>query len=138
MKEIYRVMNNSRGTVSFNLYPYQDKEELAALAGHKRRKAIRSAIIPVSIPHATSVDLVASTGLTIKELKNNTELHRMIHGNNVLSLLEDSSVVEPNKKVELSQPVVEPVVEPVVDEVFESQEEDQKSKKNNKKTVKGK
>lgn len=133
MKEVYRVMNNSRGTVSFNLYLNQNKEDLMALAEHKRRKAIRSSIISVSIPCSTSVDLVERYGLSIEELKNNTELHRMIHGNNKLVLLEDSSKNKPNVKIEPPQPVkVEETQKLDVPNVEEPVEEP-KSKKNGKK-----
>ncbi len=78
MEEKYIVSNTTRGRVSFSVYPIQDKNELYAVAEHKRRKAIRSATVNVVIPHGASIDLVKKTGISVDHLQKNAELNQLL------------------------------------------------------------
>ncbi len=88
MKEIYKVMNNTRGTLMFQVYPIQDADKLNAVASHHRRRTIRSAAKTVVLPHAQSVDLIEATGLTVADLKFNIDLNKLIHDKGHLQVLQ--------------------------------------------------
>jgi|GEM_PF-6976333 len=115
MTEKYEVMNATRGAVSFRVHPDQSVEDLNAMAGHHRRKAIRSAAVNVTIPHGIAYDLVEKTGLTIKELKNSPELHKLLKGGS-LSLLKSVEIIVEDPPVVEESVVEEPPLPPVVDE----------------------
>ncbi len=137
MSETYTILNATRGSVSFRVHPLQSADELNAMAGHHRRKAIRSAAINVSIPHGVSVDLVEKTGLTVKELKNSPELHKLIRGGSLremeTKLVVEAPVVE---EVVVEEPVIEdsPLVGlPTIEEPVVEEKAKKKSKKKSKK-----
>jgi len=141
VKESYVIVNNAGGSVSFSIYPPQDADNLQRMSGHHRRKMIRSSTQHVSIQHGTSIDFVERTGLSVKDLKNNPELYKLINSGKLLRLVEETPVVK-EPVVEETPVVKEPVVEePVVEEtpvVKEPVVEEKKTKKPSKKKSKKK
>lgn len=129
MSESYRVVNNTRGPVSFSLYKHMDVNKLQEVAEHHRRKAMRSSIISVTIPNGMSVDLVEKYGLTLEELKNNSELHRMVQSNK-LSVVEEELDISKKPEEVKEEPKVEEL------EVEEESVKVQKKKANKKKSGK--
>jgi len=112
MNEKYIVLNtgcgDKRGPCSFNVYKNIDKTDGMNVCNYKR--ALRSAAINVNIANACSKDLVKVTGLSIAELKDQSELTKLI-GQRIIQVMEDSS------KVTEPKPIEEKLVEvPIVEE----------------------
>lgn len=105
MSEKYIVLNtgcgDKRGPVSFNVYKNIDKTDGMNVCNYKR--ALRSAAINVNIANACSKDLVKVTGLSIAELKDQSELTKLI-GQRILQVMNEPIAIE-EKLVEV--PLVE-------------------------------
>ncbi len=105
MSEKYIVLNtgcgDKRGPVSFNVYKNIDKTDGMNVGNYKR--ALRSAAINVNIANACSKDLVKVTGLSIAELKDQSELTKLI-GQRILKVMDEPIIVE-EKLIEV--PLVE-------------------------------
>jgi hypothetical protein len=98
MKKSYRVMNVTRGNISFMVHPFQSAETFRDLSQHHARKRVRSSTVSVNIPHGQSVDLIAVTGLSMEDLLHNADLNKLIHESGYLRVLEsveDFDKVEP-------------------------------------------
>jgi hypothetical protein len=111
MTEKYVILNtgvgDKRGPCSFNVYKNIDKTDGMNVCNYKR--ALRSAAINVNIANACSKDLVKVTGLSIAELKDQSELTKLI-GQRIIQVMEDSSKVIETKPIEeklIEVPLVE-------------------------------
>ena len=121
------VFNPTNSVVSFQLKPQHDLGALSAMAQHKARKVVRSAFIPVSVQPKTSLDLVAYSGISVKDIKVNTEFYKMIRAG-VLQIIETTVVeevaeVEVEVEVEEEITVEDSVTEDFVTEDFVTEEE---------------
>lgn len=114
MSESYKVFNTSHGPATFTIFlPQGDVESMPR---HKARKALGRSMVPVTIKAQHWKDLVKETGLTVSELKQQTELNRLMYSKRPVLVhitLEEDKVVK----------ALDPKPEPKKEEVAESKEE---------------
>jgi hypothetical protein len=89
-KESLIVHNPNHEDVTFRLDKGLD-DSIAQLAYYKQKKLIRAFSYNARVPSRQSVDLVALSGLTLKEVKNSAEFIQMLGR---LTILYDSSKPE--------------------------------------------
>lgn len=92
--EKFVVLNPTHGNISFVVFPDTVANSVAHVSSHKRRRLVRGKSTPVNILSRHSVDLVALTGFSIKEIKETLELHQFIR-QGLLVVIEDSSSIKP-------------------------------------------
>lgn len=91
--EKYIVFNPTSSVISFQLKPNIDLGSLEGVARHKVRRIVRGGFLPVVVQPHTSLDLVEYSGMTLKELKSNSELHILLR-KGVLQVIETKLTVE--------------------------------------------
>jgi hypothetical protein len=137
MSDRYKVFNDGKGPVTFVIYkPYTIEE---GTPKHKRRKLMRENVQHVSIPKQSSVDLVALTGLSVKDLKSQPELNklldapiprlRLMMGSAPPVKVEVEAPAEEPVEEAIAPPVEEPVTEPPAEEPAPKKEKKSKKKK---------
>ena len=83
--EVYKVFNTQRGSVSFNVYPQHNTTQLMRMPSLKRRRAVKKSF-NITIPHSDSIDLVAHTGISVRELKLCFDLNNLIKSGKLMVL----------------------------------------------------
>lgn len=103
MTEKLTVFNQGPGTASFRIYPDNTSASKELSQAHSR-KFFRAGIVPIAIPRSQSMDLVAVTGMPVKDLLNNPELHLMIQ-KGVLRIIEKILNEAEKEIIEVPSPV---------------------------------
>lgn len=93
MQEKLIVFNTTNNNISLVMFPSMHSIDVSGLAQHHSRRRIRAAKMNVSIPRAQSVDLVAATNMSIKELRNNPELNAKLRLGS-LRVLEETHIID--------------------------------------------
>lgn len=118
--EKFIVHNPTNAVVSFTLKPTFKDEDFEGISKHKVRRAVRGAFLPVAIQPHHSLDLVEFSGMSVEDLKANSELHLILR-KGALQVLE-ATIVETVPDEE-EAPEEEAVEEEVKEEEAPEEEE---------------
>ena len=77
-KESFKVVNVSKGIMTFFVND-PNFEDVSHLARHHRRKIMRNSKHLINLPSNIVVDLVEQTGMTVKQLKSDAEMKRIMN-----------------------------------------------------------
>lgn len=98
MKESLLVINVSKGPISFWVNSTLKLGNLAQYSRYHQRKMVKSTKQQIVLPSNISVDLVEQTGLTVKQLKDDVEMKKILNLDpQRFRVIYDSSIMTPPK-----------------------------------------
>jgi len=129
MKESLIVFNCTSSNIALTLRPFALGVEVAGLASHHRRRRIRQAITNLTVKRSQSIDLVAESGLSIKDIKSNADFKKNINAG-FLQIIEETHVfkiadgdIKEQQEPEVPVPVVAPALD-MIDALLDLKDEE--------------
>lgn len=97
-RESFSVINTTKGPISFYVNSTLKLGNLAQYSRYHQRRMVRSTKQQIVLPPNLLIDLVEQTGLTVKQLKNDSEMKKILNlDSSRLRVVYDSEIMTPPK-----------------------------------------
>jgi hypothetical protein len=98
MKESFQVINVTKGPISFWVNSTLKLGNLAQYSRYHQRKMVRATKQQIVLQPNLAIDLVEQTGLTVKQLKDDSEMKKILNLDaNRIRVIYDSDIMTPPK-----------------------------------------